>query len=182
MRLFVGIDVSSAVAAALVDVRLPRSGKINVIGAPDMHVTLHFLGRADQPAVEAALATVRADCFRIAVRGLGEFRMRSGRRILWAGVEPSASLDALHSAVAAALSTTGFDPESRPYKPHVTLARIGPNAPRQAIAALLEAHRSTGFGSVDVTELVLYDTAESGSAARYRRVRRYPLDTRRIPV
>jgi 2'-5' RNA ligase len=48
--------------------------------------------------------------------------------VLWAGVESNPALFGLHHSTASALnSAIGFQPEKRPYSPHVTLARL--NAP-----------------------------------------------------
>lgn len=175
MRLFVGIDVPAAVAEALVRAGPGAAVGISCIAAEDLHLTLHFIGRADAQRVQAALASVSAPPFSLEIAGLGQFRMRGGRRILWAGVRREPGLLGLHRRVGSALAGTGLSPETRPYLPHVTLARIARGADGASIEALIDANEEAGFGRFDVNEFILYDTAPADSGVRYRRLNAYPL-------
>lgn len=175
MRLFVGIDLPDAVANALASA-CPRSASgINCVHPDDLHLTLHFVGAADADQVETALEDVRAPGFALEVAGLGQFRMRGGRRILWAGVVPEPQLVGLHRRVGIALASTGFRPETRPYLPHVTLARVRRESDPVPIDALLGQNEHTRFGTFDVNRFVLYDSNDAAGDARYRRLRTYPL-------
>jgi RNA 2',3'-cyclic 3'-phosphodiesterase len=85
------------------------------------HVTLHFLGEVDDPEpVISALAaaplpaTVEAE--------LGPLVVRLGREVVAA---PVRGLDALAEAVVGAVGHLGRPPEDRPFRGHVTLARLG---------------------------------------------------------
>ncbi|RYE96770.1 MAG: RNA 2',3'-cyclic phosphodiesterase [Oxalobacteraceae bacterium] len=95
-----------------------------------LHVTLHFLG--DLPT--ARLAAL-ADGFAVP---FAPFALRFARGALWhngiAVLEPSAEppglLD-LHARLSQALAGLGLQPEARPYRPHVTMARraVGAEVP-----------------------------------------------------
>jgi len=175
VRLFVGIDLPDALGAELVRAG-PRTARgIRVVLQQDLHITLQFIGSANVDAVQAALAGIRASGFRLEIAVLGQFRMNGGRRILWAGVESSSGLLDLHRLVAEALAGTGFVPETRAYKPHVTLARTGRNVDPALIDRLIESGENKRFGAFDVTDFVLYDTTLPDSPHRYHRLRRYVL-------
>lgn len=95
---------------------------------PDsLHLTLRFLGNVEPEALErvrAELASVRAAPFPMALDGRGTFGPRAAPRVVWLGV--SAGLDActaLAKQVEAACQRAGLEPEDRPFRAHVTLAR-----------------------------------------------------------
>ncbi|MCA0758175.1 RNA 2',3'-cyclic phosphodiesterase [Paenibacillus sp. N4] len=93
----------------------------------DYHLTLQFLGdvpvsRAEELA--GALRTVQTGPIRLELGGIGTFGQPSAPRVLWASVTGDLErLTALHKAVTEATAPLGFEAESRPYAPHITLAR-----------------------------------------------------------
>ena len=100
----------------------PHRGRL---GHPvDWHATLIFLGQvADDalPCIEGVAAGIRSDAFRMRIDQLGYWRRP---RILWCG--PSGTPEILLRLVSdlqQGLRKCGFKPESRPYAPHITLAR-----------------------------------------------------------
>lgn len=97
-----------------------------------LHLTLHFLGD-----VPIARLPELAEGLRVPFK---PFELRFGEAKLWthgvAVLEPDwapARLQALHAALGEALQALGLPCESRPYRPHVTLARrAGHATPPQA--------------------------------------------------
>jgi RNA 2',3'-cyclic 3'-phosphodiesterase len=95
---------------------------------PDsLHLTLRFLGNLEPETLERVreeLASVRGTPFTLALDGRGTFGPRSAPRVVWLGV--GAGLDAcaaLAGRVEAACERAGLEPEPRPFRAHVTLAR-----------------------------------------------------------
>jgi 2'-5' RNA ligase len=95
------------------------------LGHPlDWHVTLVFLGQVGEgqlPCIEEVAAGVSSDAFRMRIDQVGYWKRP---RILWCG--PSRvpeTLLRLVSGLQQGLRQCGFKPESRPYAPHITLAR-----------------------------------------------------------
>lgn len=132
----------------------------------DLHLTLRFLGELDPEALRAAEAVgdaVQAGHFRLRIDRVGWFP-RS--RVLWCA--PSQAPDALCDLVARleqALTAHGLPPETRPYRPHLTLAR----------KFRLE-------GPLVWDEPVLWEASEfvlarglAGQVPRYAAARRWPL-------
>ncbi len=85
------------------------------------HITLQFLGNTPQyECIVARLRELRSPPVPIQLEGLGFFE-RAG--VFFAGVGLTPELQALQQRVTAATGLCGFIPETRPYHPHITLAR-----------------------------------------------------------
>lgn len=94
----------------------------------DLHITLAFLGNADASQIDAAnnlidTALGRQFKFELAIDHLGIFGRKDSPRIFWAALEESKSLNVLREDVFSACRSAGFKLETRPFSPHITLAR-----------------------------------------------------------
>ena len=134
--------VLDAVAGALEPVRA------EVVGArwaarERWHCTLRFLGPVpDVDAVVAALATVDdLPRFSVRVGGAGAFPSARRATVLWAGVTDGVDeLTGLAGVVDRAVVRAGLPPAPRPFRPHVTLARLRHAVDvRRAVAELGES-------------------------------------------
>jgi RNA 2',3'-cyclic 3'-phosphodiesterase len=156
---------------------VPPAGQLPVV---DYHVTLHYLG--PQPAerldaLAAALEAVAGNRFPMLLSGAGTFRGEGGTEVLWVGVEPTAQLLALHARVAVAIRAVGVPLESRPYRPHLTVARVSDAAPGvadQFVRANRELRLTIEVGSFD-----LYATGFGTGGARYTTLASWPLPAER---
>jgi 2'-5' RNA ligase len=95
---------------------------------PDsLHLTLRFLGNLEPDALERVrdeLSSVRGAPFPLALDGRGTFGPRAAPRVVWIGVgEGLEACAALAASVEAACERAGLEPEARPWRGHVTLAR-----------------------------------------------------------
>lgn len=133
-RTFIGIQPPPSVAESLARaVRATLTGPgLRIYPAGDLHGTLAFLGEVplDQlPRLAAALDTIvhGLPSISLSVAQTGAFPGRGRERVLWAGVEPSAALDAIFVAAETAARDSGLAPiqHARGARvPHVTLARV----------------------------------------------------------
>jgi 2'-5' RNA ligase len=127
-RVFAALVPPPEVAMALSD----RLSAFSIPGRPvppdNWHVTLRFVGKVDDVTYDrwlGALDQVSAPPIRVAMAGLGAFPHARRATVLWAGVE-SVGIDGLAVAVEDATQAAGIAPEERPFRPHLTLARIRP--------------------------------------------------------
>jgi 2'-5' RNA ligase len=138
MRLFVGIALASAVVRELESVvaRL-RSSVVSGDGGlrwtePDSwHITLQFLGNTtpeQYSCLMEQLGKVRSAPAPVQLGSLGCFE-RAG--VFFADVAVTPGLAALGRSVVAATGKCGFAAETRPFHPHITLARKTGNKPPQ---------------------------------------------------
>ena len=95
-----------------------------------IHLTLKFLGETDEALIpelgqELAAVVAAQPTLTLALAGPGVFPNPRAPRVVWIGVEGDVpALMTLQSRVEAALSPLGFPTESRPFSPHLTLARV----------------------------------------------------------
>jgi 2'-5' RNA ligase len=174
-KLFVAIDLPADVTEELALLQPPRVAGVRLVRRSQMHLTLHFIGRAGIERMAAALEAVEAPAFRLAFEGVGRFPSAGGAVTLWAGVQESAELLGLHATVAAALATAGLRPEARPYTPHVTLARCGPRAPARLVDEFLAQGEAISLSAVSIAGFSLYSSSLVGDAPVYRRERSFRL-------
>lgn len=139
IRAFIALALPDAVKAALQDVIVdlsdlapPRS--VRWVKPPAMHLTLRFLGETSLvvlPALSTALDTVAGQhaAFDLQLAGLGCFPNCKRPRVIWAGVDttpdPRAGvLATLKAEIDAALVPLGWEAETKPFHPHLTLGRV----------------------------------------------------------
>jgi len=175
LRLFVGFELPASIGATLAALAPSHAPGVRVMRAGEMHVTLHFIGDGDAAAVRTALATVAAAPVELAVAGTGRFDQRGGRAILFAGVAVTDALLELHTAVGRALAVTGFVPERRRFRPHVTVARLKAAVDRKLVRAWLDAGRERAFGAFVAHRFVLFDSVTDAGGARYVALESYGL-------
>ncbi len=141
LRLFVALALPPPAVEALTRFRDAAADPAvwRPLAPETFHITLAFLGwRAD---AAPAAQVVEQLAFAAPPLALGASLLLPQRRarVLTVAVEdPSGGLAALQTEVAGALAAAGtFEPEPRPFRPHVTVARLckGARSPRSLSAA-----------------------------------------------
>lgn len=132
-RLFAALELPAAVRAALGAfgrAAAERDRALRAVRDADLHVTLVFLGHRAAGDVAAAAEAVAGAATGVAapLLELGAPLWLAPRRPHVLTVEladPSGALSALQSALGASLAhALGIAPEGRPFRPHVTVARV----------------------------------------------------------
>lgn len=190
MRLFLGVELDDPVRRAAADaaVRL-RNGlsraRTNLaarwVDPGDLHVTLWFIGEADDDRstrIREALASPSVvPAFELAVKGLGAFPPSGTPRVLWLGVSRGAdSMQRLYDELRQRLGAIGLQAESRLYSPHITIARVkeaGRGSARHLHDALDAEPADCGCCRVEAVTLFRSHLSPKGS--RYEALLRVPL-------
>ena len=140
--------------------------------SPDkLHVTLKFLGDTPVSRVEAiqreiASAVSGQPPFVLKVESLGAFPNADRPSVVWVGLLDAEPLTALAERLQTSLTSCGFARESRPFQPHLTLARIKARPPRE-LFDLLRRHADTDFGTVEVHSVELIRSELHREGAKY---------------
>lgn len=143
----------------------------------DIHLTLQFLGNTTDDQQQEIVSTLDSLCknqhpFSLHLENLGTFGVAKQPTILWADVHGEVEkLHLLQKKITTALSPIGFPPESRPYRPHMTLARKykGQHFSKRE----LEKDWDLSGDSWLVDEIVLYQTM-LGKTPMYHAVHIFP--------
>lgn len=183
MRLFTAIDLPEEIRDRLAELigRLRPLASVQWSPPENLHITTKFIGEwpVDRlPEVGrklAGLAGGRAIAIRIG--GLGFFPNAKSPRVFWAGVEAGPALALLAGETDRALGALGVQPETRPYSPHLTLARIRKDpAPKpfyEAIARL----GAPEFGSFSADRFFLYLSKPGPRGSVYTKLSEFPIAT-----
>jgi RNA 2',3'-cyclic 3'-phosphodiesterase len=181
MRLFTGLDLPSEIVRtldALLD-RLRPAARIKWSPPANLHITTRFIGAwPDErlPDLGTALRAIPSHPpIPIQIRKLGFFPNPHSPRVFWAGVEASPDLAALASETDCALETLGLQPEGRPYRPHLTLARIKEPMPLQALRETIAALPSLDFGGFLADRFFLYQSHPGPTGSVYTKLAEFPL-------
>jgi 2'-5' RNA ligase len=185
MRLFVAIELEEALLNRIMDLVGKLRGelpKIRWSRREAIHLTLRFLGEVDAgrvAALEESLSRSAARAtggFTVEVEGLGTFGDRRRPRVVWAGVqERSGALESLRGAVEEASLAVGFEGEERPFRPHLTLARLKHSHPD--LGRALATRAAVRLGSSLVKSFSLIESRLSTEGASYSRVALFGLGT-----
>jgi len=179
MRLFVGIPLAQAVVDELTKLTARLRTKDDGLrwSLPESwHITLQFLGNTERDPYECVLARlgeIHLPPLALHLDTLGFFD-RAG--IFFAGVHPSIELTALERHVVAATTLCGFTPETRPYHPHITLARTKGRAGVEGLHKLKsQLHGSPHFTHFVANEFLLYESQPTPTGSHYEVRARFPL-------
>ncbi|HEV2440199.1 MAG TPA: RNA 2',3'-cyclic phosphodiesterase [bacterium] len=163
-RIFIAVPLAPAVREAAAQARAPLAAyadQLRWVSPRHLHLTLQFLGDITTAgvtaAVEAARATAAADSpFAITFAGLGAFPSPAAPRVVWVGVARGAErLTVLAESLARALRDRGLSVDSRPFAPHLTLARVRGTGRPPDLRREAETFDRVVLGDQPVTELVV---------------------------
>ncbi|NIM01274.1 MAG: RNA 2',3'-cyclic phosphodiesterase [Acidobacteria bacterium] len=145
--------------------------------ADSIHLTLRFLGEVDADTDNGARrqwkeAVWAHKPFELRPGPPGWFPPRGRPRVLWASVDASRELDRLAESLEQAARRAGFEPETRAFRPHLTLARARRNE-RAGVPGAGEPPLAAP--AVTVSEVVLYQSVLHPAGARYTALERYRL-------
>ena len=142
-----------------------------------LHITLRFFGEISEPAaadLDAALSSLAGDPFDLCLEGVGSFGEGDDITAVWAGVAESEPLKRLAARCETAARKAGLKPDSRVYRPHVTLAYLR-RPPPDRVAAWIAGHNLLKSPTWRATWFGLYSSWLGSDGSRYDLEREYPL-------
>jgi len=179
MRLFVGIPLSPIVIDELTQLTARLRTKDNSLRWPppeSWHVTLQFLGSTDQQQYNCLISRLREIHLPHVPIRLESTGIFDHAGIFFAEVRPAPILLVLQQAVIAATTPCGFVPETRPYHPHITLARAKDKDATPAIRHLKSRiERDPKFTLFMADEFLLYESFTEPTGSRYEIRERFRL-------
>jgi RNA 2',3'-cyclic 3'-phosphodiesterase len=129
LRLFFGLPLPPDLRENLGQWRGNHPGIDGWCRTEGLHLTLAFLGQRPQgtlPGLEGIATAVagRHGTIALTTGALGSFSRSRTTRLLWLGLAPSPALAALAEDLRRSLLAVGEAIDTKPFRPHVTLARF----------------------------------------------------------
>ncbi len=196
LRIFIAVQFPPQIMKGVADVQERLQKGCRFVGAnpswvptDTFHQTLVFLGEQSKDclddvsvAMQRAVDNVSIGPIRLAVTGVEFFpSARDPRTVSMALKGEVAKLSDLQSALREELRLAGFDIESRPFLPHVTLARIKSPKGFSGLKGIVDGHRSVSAGKFEVDRIELLESVPAGSRRSYRTLNAVMLSSSRSP-
>lgn len=177
MRLFTALDLPDAVRRRYAALQAPDALDARWTAPEQFHVTVRFIGDADADQAndyEHALEQIKAPSAECVPYGLDVLPSRRHPRVLIVGLERHASLLSVYRSVSDTLEAHGLNPESRTYRPHVTLARLN-DVTAEEVHQFLDEQASVPLPSFTAETLSLYESTLTDDGAVHERRSAVPL-------
>lgn len=131
MALPLSSQVERALGQIIDDLSAVGAG-VKWVDPRNIHMTVRFLGDTDErliPDLQKLIdrCVLRTNTTRVTITRLGAFPNLKKPRVFWAGLDQDTPLDsivAMAEEIERGVQALGFEPESKSFKPHLTLARV----------------------------------------------------------
>ena len=179
MRLFIALDLPPGVVSHLESfiARLKPSAPISWSPPANLHITTKFIGEYPEtqlPALQSALAGMPGRApIEVTISRVGFFPNERSPRIFWCGIQ-APGIDSLAADTDAATSSAGVTVESRPFSPHLTLARIKERIDMRPLQDAIAAEPSLDFGSFTARSFYLYRSQLRPTGSVYTKLAEFP--------
>ena len=189
IRAFLAVELSQELRAELavvqqelkhrIEPEMKRGARISWAQPASIHLTIKFLGNMDEQGIDPLRAALeQAIGSQIAVslplERLGAFPRPHSPRVLWIGPSEhwekgaeARRIAEIHGAIEQACEGAGFLRETKPFSPHLTLARIRVGERQVGVAlakgGVLDRQLSLGSLAVESVVLMKSDLKPAGS-------------------
>ena len=189
IRAFLAVELSQELRAGLttiqqelkrkIDTGMRRNTRISWVQPSSIHLTVKFLGDMDEQALDPLLVAVRhaignQPAVHVPLDRLGAFPRPQSPRVLWVGPSENWERGAeakriaeVHAAIEQTCEGLNFLRETKPFRPHLTLARVRMGERHVGLAltqsGILDQPISAGSLAVEAIALMKSDLKPTGS-------------------
>ena len=187
-RAFIAIELPARVQSAIAQVvqplqRMFPKPRIRWVAAGNVHLTLKFLGEVPGGDIDRLSAALSPSLhplspFPISFAGLGAFPTPRRARVLWIGLNAPPLLGELVETIESIAVREGFEPEPRPFSPHLTVGRVSQDFSMDDHSRLsreLDASRVGTLGSMVVEAVIIYKSELKPGGSIYTPLHTLPL-------
>lgn len=184
VRSFLALDPPEAILREIgrIQNRLQRHifGDVRWVRPEAVHLTLKFFGDVPECDVAnisavAGRAAAGARPLDLTIGGIGVFPDPHRPRIIWLGMGGETErLVTFQQGMERELEKIGFPGEERPFRPHLTLARIKSSRGLTGLEKALEKGETYAAGRFTATGLCLFKSDLTPRGAIYTRLAEYP--------
>ncbi len=176
VRVFIAVEPSAEIreAIALAGNELRGAGRLSIVPKEQMHITLKFLGEipeASIPKITSALDETTASPYTLNAAGVSTF----GRppRVIKAEVHDSEATASLAYDIDQRLAKLGFPRETKPFSPHITIARVKEYSP--ALLPKIAGIKNLEFGECQIDTILCKKSVLTPTGPIYTTIHRVNL-------
>ena len=182
IRAFVAVPLPEEARSCVdgVQRRLRGFAGVKWVAPENFHFTLRFLGNSPPELVQRLAQTLLRslsdqDAFSLTLGGVGAFPSARRPQAIWVGVtEGKSRLEELARITEQSAVASGFAPEERPFRAHLTIGRVkAPRAPSELIEAI--AAEGAEITTITVENVVLMRSELHRSGPIYTPIELFPL-------
>ena len=174
IRTFIAIPISADICKPLLNtahqlVNNLHDVKLRWVSADNIHLTLFFLGHQHEKDIRALIGGLNeqlqgSPSFQLNIESVSPFPNKRPH-VIAANLSASEKLGRLHSSIVDVLARQGFEPERRPFSPHITLARS--KNPPKARSALKQLEPMDIDQNMPVDKIIVYKSLLESSGAQH---------------
>lgn len=185
MRTFLALDIPDSVRGEIARIQRPLEelgAEVRWVAVQSMHITLKFLGEVPERQVVEIAGTLSSlsplfGPLEISLQEIGAFPTRTSPRVVWLGILLNEDFSRLHQEVESKLVPLGFEPEDRPFRPHLTLGRVKGKRNLNRLAAYIASQGPQARCSVfSADALHLYRSHLHPTGARYEKLKTFQFE------
>ena len=187
IRAFIAAPISEQAREKMAGIRQAcrgAGGTISWVDPANIHLALLFLGavfRRQAAPLAGVLDDVASANFpmQLTVEGVGYFGSSRSPRVIWAGLKGELdALAAMQADIADGVKNAGVFADSKPFNPHVTIARVRNARNPEALLSALEKYGNSLFGRMTVDRIMLVKSDLAAEGAIYTILHESPLSPR----
>ncbi len=179
IRSFLAIELPKPILRKIEEVQAElRSAHADVrwVSPEKIHLTLKFFGNIEESRIDSIFKSIEEPVrstppFSLKVRGVGAFPSMKSPRVIWLGLINGQSLTSLQRQIETELEKIGFQPEDRPFHPHLTLGRMKSSRGKDELGRRMEKHKEEEFGDFHVERVILFKSDLKPSGPIYTALR-----------
>ena len=184
IRCFVAIEIPEAIQTLLTSIQEELRKDIrgtSWVKRGNIHLTLKFLGDVAPNRISTIKNVIEQvvgtrSPFSMEIGGIGVFPNLTRPRIIWAGVKTGADeVTAIAREINIGLSRHGFERDEKPFRPHLTLARLKRRIDLKPLVDVFQQYDTINGATMLVNQIRVIQSQLRQSGAVYT-----PLETCRF--
>jgi len=165
IRSFLAIELPNPILKEIEEVQgdlKSTHADVRWVNPEKIHLTLKFFGNIEELRIDPIFKTIEeviqnTPPFSLRVRGVGAFPHLKNPRVIWMGlVDGRETLISFQKQIETLLEEIGFQPEDRPFHPHLTLGRMKSSRGKEELVRRVEKFKEEEFGTFQVERVVLF--------------------------
>jgi RNA 2',3'-cyclic 3'-phosphodiesterase len=165
IRSFLAIELPETIRNKIDEIQGElKSSRADVrwVSPEKIHLTLKFFGNIEEARVESIIKAIEnpvrnTPAFTVKVRRIGAFPHWKNPRVIWVGlIDEKGILSPFHKELETELKGIEFEPETRGFRPHLTLGRVHSSRGIEGLIRKVERYQEEDFGDFSVERVVLF--------------------------